>query len=69
MIIIIFIVIFFMSEIVKSQSFFLRVKRFFEPLLYTPMVTFKAIVVYSLWGITPIIHIAFIQRIVAEFEL
>jgi ABC-type multidrug transport system fused ATPase/permease subunit len=51
-----------------KYPFFVSIKRFLFPLWEAPIITFKTLVQYTLWGASPVVHIIFIQQIVSQFE-
>ncbi len=52
----------------KERTFWEIFKRFFEPYLQYKIITIKAIFMYSMWAIAPIIHILFAQKIISAIE-
>lgn len=56
-----------MSQTFK-YPFFHSAKRFLSPLWKAPLITTKTVIQYTLWGASPVIHIVFIQHIIAQFE-
>ena len=51
-----------------EQTFLQKTKRYFEPIFLEKRITLKTIIIYSIWWITPIIHVIFIQEIIKVFE-
>ena len=52
-----------------SQNFSQRTIRYFRPIFSSPLITFKALVIYTIWAANPVVHVMFIQKLVSKFEL
>jgi len=53
-----------MKHIYTERTFFEKVSRYLHPTIVNPFITFKTLILYSLWAIDPIVHILFIQKLV-----
>lgn len=52
-----------------QRTFFENALRYLEPIFLSPRVTIKSFIIYSIWAISPIVHIIFIQLLVAQLEI
>lgn len=51
-----------------EQNFLQRTIRYFKPIFASPLITIKALIIYTIWAINPVVHVLFIQNIVSKLE-
>lgn len=51
-----------------EKNIFQKIKRFLEPIKKSPLIHFRAFLIFSNWGLNSVIHILFLQKITFSLE-
>ncbi len=52
-----------------NRSFIEVVKRFLSPILIDPLLYFRAFIIYTIWAITPLIHVIFLEKTISYLNI
>ncbi|MDP2396120.1 MAG: hypothetical protein Q8M44_04540 [bacterium] len=52
-----------------NRSFIEVAKRFLAPILIDPYLYVRAFIIYTLWSITPIFHVIFLEKIISYLNI